>query len=58
MNWLHHLTVKLEAVNDFDSLMNLVYDFTRPDQPFSGFVSAYFSRLMSGPPPSGGTPWL
>ena len=56
MDWLDRLITKLEAVDDFDSLMDLRYEFTRPDQPFSGFVSAYFSRLMSGPPPSGGTP--
>ena len=56
MGWLDQLIAKLEAVDDFDALMNLMHAFTQPDQPFSEFVSAYFSRLMSGPPPSGGTP--
>lgn len=56
VGWLHRLIAKLEAIDDFDSLMELMHAFTRPNQPFSGFVSAYFSRLMFGPPPSGGTP--
>ena len=57
MGWLDRLIAGLEDVDDFDALMNLMHAFTQPDQPFSGFVSAYFNRLMSGPPPSGGTPW-
>ena len=44
---------ELEALDDFDSFMELMYAFMRPDQPFSGFVFAYFSRLMSGPSSGG-----
>ena len=53
MGWLHRLLAELEALDDFDSFMELMYAFMRPDQPFSGFVSAYFSRLMSGPSSGG-----
>ena len=43
LDWLSSLMSELEAVDNFEARMRLMYAFTQPDQPFSGFVSAFFS---------------
>ena len=47
LGWLRLLIARLDAIDDVDSQVELMYAFMRPDQPFSGFVSAYFRRLLS-----------
>ena len=33
------------GLDDFDAVVPLIYEFTLPDKPFSGFVSAYLASL-------------
>ncbi len=42
-NQMDLLVHGLDALEDFDSKVRMMFEFTLPDKPFSGFIYAYLT---------------
>jgi hypothetical protein len=41
LDWLDAVLERLEAVDDFNRRVTMLFEFALPNQPFSGFIYAY-----------------
>ena len=48
LGWRDLLIQRLAALDDVEAQIRVMSDFTLPDKPFSGFLSAYFTDRFPG----------